>query len=359
MTMNRRSFMKASGMAAALGVTGLAGCNGLLGGGGSGPTNWQYDPETLSSTQMRMFGSMQYGDLYEMRDELPGSMGSAFETESTSSVSQEDIDMFSGVAGGQLSMETQSGSFFGSMVITGSFDPDAIGQEMASSENTQESGEYEGYTLYEGANLDQELPGGSMPGQTPTDATATVAVSADAVVFGVTVDQGTDLGVNGQQSVEAMIDANSGSGTRLADANDHVRQFHSKLGGDTMVVGGDVDPELLEMAQEQSGAGMGSQMMNGLRAAGFSAGIDPSTTTYTFALIYESSQAAEDSGIVGLVNMMSQQASESEEINSIDANQDGSSIVVTVEGDTQALLSQGQNQVPMGSMSAGAIPGDV
>lgn len=357
--MDRRSFMKASGMAAALGVTGLAGCSGILGGGGSDTTNWQYDPGTLASTQMRFFGSMQYGELYEMRDELPGSMDSSFETDSSSSVNPEDLDMISGVGGGQLSMETESGSFFGSMVATGDFDADAIGQEIESEGNAQQSGEYEGYTLYEGANLDEEMPGGSVPDETPTSATATVAVSDEAVVFGVTVDQGTDLGVTGQESVEAMIDAESGSGTRLSANSDHASELYSKLGNETMVVGGEVDAELMDLAEEQGGAGMGGQMMSGLRAGGLSAAIDPSTTTYKFALIYESSQAAEDSGIVSLVNLMGQQTSDSEEINSIDASQDGSTVVVTIEGDTQALLSQGQNQVPMGATSVNAVPTDL
>lgn len=358
MPMDRRSFMKAGGVAAAAGLAGLAGCSGILGGGGSGATNWQYDPSTLSETQTRFFGSMQYGDLYEMRDELPGSMQDSFQTDSSSSVSPEDLDLLTGVGGGQLSMETSSGAFFGSMAVTGTFDTDALSSEIESQGNASQSGEYEGYTLYEGANLNQGVPNGTVPGGQETDMSATVALSEESLVFGVTVDQGTDLGVDGEQAATTMIDAEAGNVERLTANSDHVSELQNKLGGATMVVGGEVDPALVELAQEQGATGMGGQFMNGLRAGGFSGDVSPDTTTYKFAIIYDSSQSAEDSGIVGLVNMASQQATESEQINSIDANQDGSTVVVTVKGDTQALLSQGQNSVPMGAASVTAVPND-
>jgi hypothetical protein len=352
MPMNRRSFMKASGLAATMGVTALAGCNGILGGGGSGAANWQYDPAELSETQTRFFGSMQYGDLYEMRDELPASMSEGFQTDSSSPVNPEDLDVLSGVGGGQVSMETQTGAFFGSLAVTGSFDTEAMGSEIESGGQATQSGEYEGYTLYEGANLGENVPGQSMPGQPGMDASATVALSSDAIVFGVTVDQTDSLEVTGQQTVETMIDANAGNAPLYADNSDHASELQNKLGDATMVVGGEVEAALVDLAEQQAGAGMGAQMLSGVRAGGFSGDIAPDTTTYTFAIVYESSTAAEDSGLVGLVNMASQQATESPEINSIDANRDGSTVVVTVEGDTQALLSQGQNQVPMGSVNA-------
>lgn len=354
--MDRRSFMKASGVAATLGVTALAGCNGFLGGGGSGAANWQYDPAALSDTQTRFFGSMQYGDLYEMRDELPSSMDSSFETDESSSVSPEDLDILTGVGGGQLSMETETGAFFGSMAVTGSFDTDALASEIESEGEATQTGEYEGYTLYEGANFDEGMPGQSMPGQPDMSMSATFALSEEALVFGVTVDQSGDLNVDGQETVETMIDAEAGNAQRLAANSDHVSELNDKIGGSTMAVGGEVDSTLVEAYQQDAGAGMGSQVLNGLRAGGFGADITPDTTTYDFAIVYEDSGAADDSGIVGLVNMMGQQASESEEINEIDANQDGATVVVTIEGDTQALLDQGQSQMPMGAGHVGAIP---
>lgn len=354
--MNRRSFMKASGLAATMGVTALAGCNGILGGGGSGAGSWQYDPATLSDTQTRFFGSMQYGDLYEMRDELPTSMNESFETDSSSSVSPDDLDVLSGVGGGQLSMDTETGAFFGSMAVTGSFDTDAMASEIESEGEVTQSGEYEGYTLYEGANLDENMPGQSMPGQPEMDGSATIALSDEAMVFGVTVDQTQNLDVTGQETVETMIDANGGNAPLYADNSDHASELQNKLDSTTMVVGGEVDGEIVDRFQEEGGAGMGSQMVSGLRAGGFSGDVSPDTTTYKFAIVYESSSAAEDSGIVGIVNMMSQQTSESEEIDNVDADRDGATVVVTVEGDTQELLSQGQSQVPTGGVNA--VPTD-
>lgn len=358
MPIDRRSFMKASGVAATLGVTGLAGCSGLLGDGASGAASWQYDPSTLSDTQMRFFGSMQYGDLYEMRDELPSSMDTGFETDGSSSVSPEDIDLLTGVGGGQLSMETDSGAFFGSMAITGTFDTDALSSEIESEGEATRSGEYEGYTLYEGANLNQGMPGQSVPGQPEMEMSATVALSEEAVVFGVTVDQGAGLDVTGQGAVEEMIDAAAGDAERLAANSDHASELNDKLGDGTMIVGGEVDPALVDLAEQEAGSGMGGGMVKGLRAGGFGATIDPDTTTYTFAIIYESSGAAEDAGIASMVDFLGQQASQSEEINSIDSSQDGATVLVTIEGDTQALLEQGQGQVPMGAASVNAAPTD-
>ena len=243
--MDRRSFMKASGVAAALGVTGLAGCSGIL-GSSSGASNWQYDPATLAETQTRFFGSMQYGNLYSMRDELPGTMGENFEVDTQSPINPEDIDLLTGVGGGQISMQTGSGAFFGSVALTGSYDVDAISSQMMSEGSVQENGEYEGYTLYSGTNLNQQVPGDQMP--TGTDATATAALSEEAMVLGVTVSQSGSLDVSGQDTVETMIDAKAGNAPRIDANSKYAKKLHNKLGGATMVVGGEVDGALDEHA---------------------------------------------------------------------------------------------------------------
>ena len=356
MPMDRRSFMKASGVAAALGVTGLAGCSGIL-GSSSGASNWQYDPETLADTQTRFFGSMQYGNLYSMRDELPGTMGENFEVDSESPIKPEDIDLLSGVGGGQVSMQTGSGAFFGSVAVTGSYDVDAIESQISSQGSAQQSGEYEGYTLYSGTNLNQQVPGDQMP--TDTDATATAALSEEAMILGVTVSQSGSLDVSGQDTVETMIDAEAGNAPRIDENSKYAKKLHDKLGGATMVVGGEVDGALVDTYQDQYGSGgMGGEMMNGLRAGGLSADIGSSTTTYKFGIVYNNSSNAESSGIVGLVNMMKQRLTEQEAINEVNANRSGDTIVVTVKGDTQTLLSQGENQVPMGAVGGNAVPID-
>lgn len=386
MPMQRRKFMKASGVAAVLGITGLAGCNGILGGGGgSGADSWQYDPETAaqdrsetqseggdgdqsgggngdqggSLTQARVFGSMDFGSLYEIRDQLPESVRSSFEVDSSSSVSPEDVDILSGVGGGQMSVDTGAGGFFGSLAVTGSFDPDALGEELQSEGEVEQSGSYEGYTLYEGANMGQ-MPTGGM-GAT-TDATATVAVSDSAVVFGVTVSQESDLGLTGQDAVEASIDANAGNADLLSANSDHVSTLKNELGGSTMIVGGDVDQSLVEAYREQAGGGGGmgaDAMLNGLRAGGFDADVGGETTTYNLAVVYNNGDNAEGSGILNVVDTLKESLTNQEGINSVTSNRNGATILVTIEGDTETLLSQDQSQVPMGATAGvDAVPTD-
>lgn len=357
MPIDRRDFMKASGATAALAVTSLAGCSGFL-GGGSSASNWQYDPATLADTQTRFFGSMQWGDLYSMREDLPPSMQSSFEMSGDSPIEPGDVDLFTGVGGGQVSMDTGNGAFFGSLAITGSFDSGELTDRIAAEGTAQEAGEYEGYTLYEGTNLDQGVPGGTVPGGS-ANATATVGISDSAMVMGVTVDQGSDVSVTGQDTVETMIDAEAGGAPRLTQNSDYAQTLQNELGGATMVAGGEVDGSLVEAYMQQAGGvGMGSQMVEGLRAGGFNADIGSSTTTYNIAAVYESSGAAESSGLADTIDGLSQMGNLPEGVDSVDATRNGDTVVVTVEGDTQTLLSQGQSQVPMGGAVGSAVPVD-
>lgn len=349
MPMDRRSFMKASGVGAAMGLSALAGCSGLLGGGSTtAGGSWQYDPATLADTQTRFFGSMKYGELYAMRDQLPESMAN-FETSSDSPVSPGDIELATGVGGGQVSMDTGAAGFFGSAAITGSFDKSAMTQEIESQGSSQASGNYQGYALYEGTNLDQNVPGSTMPGQS-VDASATVGVGDSAMVGGVAASQGTDTGVTGKAAVETMIDAEAGNAPKLANNSQYASTLKNELGGAMMVVGGEVDGSLVQSYRDtNSGMSMYGSMLEGLRAGGFNADISPDTTTYTFAIVYDNADNAGSTGIPQMVNNYKSRLEQQPSINSISANQNGQTITVTVTGDTEALLSQGQQQVPMGS----------
>lgn len=345
MQAQRREFVKATGLAAVLGTTGLAGCNGILGGGGGGSSagSWQYDPAVLTETGNQFFGSMDYGTLYENREQLPESTRQSFETSEDSPVQPGDIDLLSGVGGASLSMGSGTGSGFGSVAVTGSFEKSALTSEIESQGNTEQSGEYEGYTLYENA----DMAGGPIPGQPASSGSATVGIGSDAVVLGVTAAQGSEIGVTGQDAVETMIDAASGNARRLSDADGYAQQLSSNFDDATMVVGASIDPSLVGFAEQSASGGMQQQVVTGLRAGGFTANVDGETTTFTFGIIYESEQRAEDSGIVGLVNGMSSQLENQQQgIETAEASRDGAFVEVTLTGDTQTLLEQGQSQAP-------------
>lgn len=341
METNRRTFLKASGAAALLGVTGLAGCSGN-GGGGASAEQWQYDPAALLDTENRFFGSMDYGTVYDNRDSLPESTRQSFESvQEDAPIQPDDIDVLTGVGGGQVSVASGDATVFGSGAATGTFETDAITSEIESQGETQEAGSYEGYTLYE-----QVSSGSVGMGQ---NASATLGVGENALVFGVVSASGSgSASITGTQAVETAIDASNGNAEMLRANSDVVSEISNQLGSTTLQVGGQVDPGLVEAALAMSGSAQ-TQFVDGIRGGGFGMQLNGETTTFTVVGLYEDAGAAEDTGIVTLVNQFSDQfVEQSPEIDSIDASTDGRSVVITVEGETQALLEQGTGSVPGG-----------
>ncbi len=178
------------------------------------------------------------------------------------------------------------------------------------------------------------------------DGSGTAGVGDSAVIFGVSAAQGTGPATTGEDAVRASIDASTGNADSLRDNSEYASELSNQIGDAMMTVGGEVDPSLVDTAEQQAGSGMSGQLIGGIRAGGFGAAVGGETTTFTFVGIYESAQRAEDSGVVGMVQGFSQQFEQQEGVNSVDANQDGATVVVTLEGDTQTLLQQGQSAAP-------------
>ena len=358
MAPTRRTFLQSSGLAAALGVSGLAGCNSLLGDDAAGGAfgDWQYDPSVLTATPNVVFGGMNYGQFYEMRDELPPSMQESFEVDQSedSPVSPEDFEQIVGVAGGDIQPPQQGGMGMGSMglvgsvAITGSFDRQALVDEVESEGEVSQSGEYEGYAVYEVPDFGETPMGGV--GQ-DYDGTATVGVGDSAVVAGLSMAQGGEVDASGRAAAETMIDASAGNADRLSATTGPAQNVQGRVNDMLMAVGAEVDPDLVGFYQEQMGMTMGqmSSMLNGLRAGGLGADVDPETTSYKFVLVYESASAAEESGITEIFDEESaSQYEEQEGIESVSVSQDGEAIVAEIAGDTQTLLEDGG---PTGSFS--------
>lgn len=342
MPTSRRAFMKTSGMAAVIGATGLAGCGNILGGGGGGGGDWIYDPTVMADVPNIAFGSMAYGTFYDNRDELPESMQGDFETDPDSPLQPEDIDEIAGVGGGDVSENMQSVSAFGSAVVTGSMPREELESDIESEGEAESAGSYEGYSLYSVEDFQDSM--GSVPGSQQFQGSGSVAIGDSAVVGGLSFAQGTEGGASGEDAVRTMIDASAGNARRLSATSGTAQQVQSRIGDSMLAIGAEVDPELVSLAQQMGGTGgdgPAGQFLGGIRGGGLGGDIDGETTTFTFVAVYESEQAATDAGIADLVSGMSARFEEQEGIDSVDANQDGAVVTVTIEGDTETLAEQG------------------
>ncbi|MEF8887451.1 MAG: hypothetical protein V5A30_06555 [Haloarculaceae archaeon] len=355
MDTDRRTVLKASGIAALVGSTGLAGCSGgLLGGGGgsgsSGPESWQYDPSLLGDASNAFFGSMDYATIYENRQFLPEETRNSLEqTDSSTPVSPEDIDYLSGVGGGSVSMMDSSGSGAGSVAVAGSFDQGAVTDQVESEGSATEVGEYEGYTLYEDSSVGQQM-GPDASGS------ATVGISDSALVAGFAFASGTSTSSSGQDAVETAIDSSNGNADPLRGNNDFATTVADNLGDATASFGGVGDPQLIEqfsaMADSQT-----QTYVEGMRAGGFGMTLEGETTTFTVVLAYESAQAASDTGLADLVSGFGPQVEEQQDgINEVSASTNDNAVTITVEGDTLTLLEQANQTGGMTGVASMSAP---
>lgn len=342
MRTDRRAFVKASGMVAVLGTTGLAGCGNLIGGGGGGSAgDWIYDPTVIAEVPNVAFGSMNYGTFYDNRDQLPESMQDDFETDPDSPLQPGDIDLLAGAGGGDVSQDMGAASAFGSIAITGSIPRSEIEDQIASEGEAEQTGTYEGYTLYSVSEFQDSF--GSVPGSEQLQGTGAVAVGDSAMLIGISFSQGMQSGATGEGAVRTMIDASAGNARRLSATSGPAKRVQDRIGDSMMAIGAAVDPDLVTLAEQMagSGGGPGGQMIRGIRGGGFGADINGDTTTFEFVAVYDSEESATDSGIADLVNGMSSSIEQREGIDSVSGNQDGAVVVVTLEGDTQTIFEEG------------------
>jgi hypothetical protein len=348
MQTDRRSVLKAGGLLAGLGTTGLAGCSGILGGGSDpGPADYRYDPSVLAETENKFFGVVDYAALYEARENFPESTRESFESADDSPVPPEEIDSFTGVGGAQITMgEGSSATAFGSVALLGSFGADAATTGLED-DGAEQIGEYAGFTLYEnaGESSPDSIAGG--------DTRAVAAVSDGVAIFGAGgSSEEAATAVTGRQTVETMIDAGNGEVDRLEPNSERAQQLAERIGESNVVVGGQVDPALVETAMQQSQNGMQAQFVDGFRAGGFGMTVDGATTTMNLVLLYTDAGRAENSGVQELVDLAAQQAVENNPgLDSVEAEYDGSAAVVTVEGETETIFREGASSVPGGGFA--------
>ena len=359
MLQKRRAFLKTSGLMAAMG---LAGCtDGLLDqggdGSGSGGGGWKYDPATLATVGNKFFGDMAFGQIYDNREYLPESTRSSFESqEEDSPIDPSDIEKMSGVGGGDIAIEGETASGFGSVAITGSWDKATMVDNVESEGEATKIGEYEGFSLYEDADWtgDSMSPGGE------TQASAVGAVGDDAMLVGMSGAQGTSSEVTGEDAVKAMIDASNGSAPLLENNSQYVGQITSSVSANSMLAGGEVDPNIVEFATQDMGS-TEQQYVEGLRASGFGASIEGETTTFSVAILYETAAVAEETGIKELAEGLAPTLeSENPALDSLESRYEENAIIIEAAGPTQKIFEEGQTtagtQLDVANPSGNVLP---
>lgn len=346
MQTTRRSVLRATGMATVLGATGLAGCGGLLGGdGGESAGDWVYDPNVVASSPTVFFGSVAYGAIYDMREELPESAQPAFEEDPESPIQPSDIENVALVGGGEVGPDGQSGAAFGSGVLTGTIPRSELESDLESNDSVESAGSYEGYSLYDGTDLQDQF--GSMPGSEQIAVSGTAAVGDSAALAGFSLAQEVETSATGEAAVRTMIDASTGGARRLSETSGPAREVQSRVGEDVIAAGASVSSDLVDAGEDFGPGGeMQEQFLRGLRAGGAGVDLAGQTATITGVLVYESEGRASDSRVVNIVDGASGNLEGREGIETVEASQDGNVIVITVEGDLEALAQTGMETGP-------------
>ncbi len=332
MRLTRRSVLGVGGLAA---VAGLAGCSGVLGGASGGPRDWQFDVGAVSETPNRLFGTLDHARLSAHREHLPPSVRETVDTVPYSPLDTDAVESMAGVGGIQFGdHSTGSSVAFRSVVTLGSFDRGALEQRVRTAGDPDAERDYAGLTLFEG--VDGENAGGvdGIPGDDTPFTMAAVAVGDEALIVGWVSVRGRNAGmVLAPAVVEATVDAGTGDGPRLQDTDDRVSRLADITGEATVSAGLRADPALLDRYRQADGP-VGT-LATGLRAAGIGLAVEGEMADLTLAGLYEDAASADAGDALELVEGV---AAEAAGIEAIDATDDGEAVVVTVTGETQALL---------------------
>ncbi|WP_323190375.1 twin-arginine translocation signal domain-containing protein [Halostella sp. PRR32] len=280
MVHSRRTFLRASGVSALLG---LAGCTGILedddsltqAGGQPEYASWLYDPKDLLGIDTRGFASYDVESVMEQRDELPQDPFEGLEqaNEQIEGVDLTEIAELTAVGGSTLNVERDDASAGASFVVEGSFDVDSIQtqiEEESDSDAEYQTGSYEGYELYYGDDGNQY-----------SDMTVAFALDSEHVVVGMI----EDADVTGRDAVEKMIDANKGNADRYYDQSEYAELLIDKLGEATVVMGGQFD--LGSPVRDQISDPRARTLVEGLYGAGMSGTLDGETTDNEIILAYD------------------------------------------------------------------------
>lgn len=333
----RRSLLKRGAEAATLSsLVALAGCTDSLNGGGDGSdgdgggsdapayADAMYDPGSLVDVSNRAFFSYDLGAMYDLRDRLPERYRSEFEkaARQAKGFDPAKVGRMTGVAGGSVGSDgSDVEAALGSVAVTGSFDPDVLGEQVTAAGSVESAGSHAGYDLYTGT--------------TDSAASGALALGADAVFVGGS--SRTDLAPT--KPVTAMVDAASDDGSGYYRANDAGRRLMDRLSGSLSLTGVEVNTDLVE--REMSGDDqMAKSLFSGLHAAGTSTTVDDDDATSDLVLLYAEGEAPSTDDVEALVELARSRGEFAARFGDVSVDRTGSRVTVSATQSTAKLFER-------------------
>ncbi len=367
---SRRSFLeRVAASAGVLGVGATAGCLGSVpglggdggdGGDGGGSGNAPgyasplYDPSEVADLPTRLFASYDLATLYERRSLYPDSLTQQLEQADmvTDAVSVPDLDRMTGfgvVGDDPQAIQTGQSQGAGSVMVSGSFDSDAVVEQLrAQSEGSaslESAGSANGHDLY-----------------TVQDATdqgsSSLAVSDESVFVG----GATSVDATGEDAVRAML---SSSDAGYYASSDSAQRLIDALGTPTTVVGAEFDPG--EFASEDFEGEPGGEslqaVVTGLTAAGTAMTLGQDTVEREVVGVYEESEAPTEDDAQTLLDLAAAAAADQapvggdgasiqQLIQDMEPSVDGRTLTVSVSRDTEGLFQSDTPGTPVAPEAA-------
>lgn len=342
MRLTRRSALRAGagGLVALLSSTALAGCSAVGRGPSDTPRDWQFDTAAVSETQHRFFARVDHERLRANREHLPGSVRNSVEDASYTpldSETAESVALTGGIQFGDYS--TGSSLTFGSLVTLGSADRTALEDLVRTEGNPEAEREYRGLTLFESVD-GQDADGlAGVPGDDTPFTMAAAAVGDGVLAAGSVSVRGRNAGmILAEDVVESTVDAGTGEGRRLHETDEQAQRIVELLGDATVVAGFHAGPALF--AQTRQAGGRVADLVTGLRAGGVGVTVEGERTQLELVGVYEDAGAVSEANATDLFEAVSPDVVGPEHtgIDSLDADTEGEAIVVTIGGETRALL---------------------
>jgi hypothetical protein len=297
----RRDVLKI-GAAGSLAVVGsMAGCSGLLGGGGGASyKSWLYAPGTVGESDHYSFTVTDHQDIRDNEDEL-GDFYDLFEgQEDRFPLSTMDVDY------DEMNRSLSVGDGTGT-VVTGSFSGSDAVSELEDNDEFEDD-EHEGYTVF--------VAGG---GENATSAPRAIGINGSTAVA-ARGSAFTD-GPEPQDVVETLIDTDAGNEERYGEDNEDMNVVLNRVGSGS-IVEGSTQEETEETNAEQG-------QFEGEVASGRRIRINGETTTNRQVLVFASSDDVNTNDIETWT-----ETDTFDDVDNISISQSGRRITITGEIDT-------------------------
>jgi hypothetical protein len=358
---SRRSFLgRVAAGAGLIGVSATAGClgsvPGLGGGAGNAPdyASRLYDPSEVADLSGRLFASYDLATLYERRGLYPDSLSRQLEQADTTTeaVTVSELDRLTGfgvVPDDPQAAQSGRTRGAGSVMLSGSFDADAVVEQLRAQsgdgESLQSAGSANGHDLYTVENA--------------TDQGSSALAVSDETVF---VGGAADLDTTGEDAVRAML---SSSDAGYYSSSDTGQRLIDALGSPTTVVGaeftsGEFAPE---DSQGQPGGESLRAVVEGLTAVGTAMTFGQDTVERQTVSVYEEGETPTADDAQSLLDVAAAGAaarapagtdgeSIQQLIQDMEPSVDGRTLTVSVSRNTEALFRSDSSETPVSSEAA-------